>query len=165
METLLTILGSIASIGAAIWAWIQAGEASKSATKAENVKNEIIERRKIVEVSHVYAETSRILKIVSKVGPSSNSSTLRGVNCSHIASDVTEYSSFLNEHSSHFSDFFENKARDLCLSLKDDIEQLAEAKSFEDKKKSGKNIYYKIDEFMPVVKSLSDDKKENVAIN
>lgn len=164
METWISVIGSIASIGAAIWAWVQADQASSSASKAERVKNEIIERRKIIEVSQVYTETSRILKVISKVGPSSNASTLRGVNCSHIATDIADYSRFINEHSSHFTELFKNKAKDLCLSIKDDIEDLAEAKTFKDKKNAGKNIYYKIDNFMPIVKSLSDDKKENVAI-
>lgn len=163
MGTWISVIGSIASIGGAGWAWCQAVQASKSATKAEKVKGEIIERRKIVEVSQVHRETTRILQIVSKVGPSCNSSTLRGVNCSHIATEVAEYSRFLNEHSSHFTDFFENKARDLCASLKDDIEKLAEAKSFDEKKSAGKSIYYKIDEFVPTVKSLSDEKRESVS--
>jgi hypothetical protein len=165
MEIWISIIGSIASIGGAIWAWYQAVDAAKSATKAEKVKREIIERRKIVELSQVYKETTRILQIVSKVGPSCNSSTIRGVNCSHIATEVSEYSRFLNEHSSHFTDLFENKAKDLCVSIKDDIENLAEAKTFDDKKGAGKCIYYKIDDFAPIVKSLSDGKREAVSTN
>ena len=163
METWISIIGSIASIGGAIWAWYQAVEATKSASKAEKVKGEIIERRKIVEVSQVHKETTRILQIVSKVGPSCNASTIRGVNCSHITTEVSEYSRFLNEHSSYFTDFFENKAKDLCSSIKEDIEKLAEAKTFDDKKSVGKSIYYKIDEFVPIVKSLSDEKREAVS--
>ena len=165
IQTWISVIGSLASIAAAIWAFIEARKASKAATKAENVKDEIIERRKIVEVSQVHAETSRILKIVSKVGPSCNQSLLRGVNCGSIAKEVEEYSRFINEHSSHFTDFFENKAKELCEQLNPDIESLSEAKSFEDKKESGKSIYYKINSFMPFVKQLSDEKKENVATN
>lgn len=58
----------------------------------------------------------------------------------------------------------DNKAQQLCESLKIDIELLSEAKIFEDKKSAGKRIYYLINDFMPVVKGLSDDKKENVKI-
>lgn len=165
MEKWLSILGSIASIGGAVWAWYHAVQASKSASKAELVKSEIIERRKIVEVSQVYRETTRVLSILSKVGPSCNASTLRGVNCSHIATEVAEFSRFINEHSQYFSELFENKAKKLCKSIKDDIEKLAEAKDFDEKKNAGKTIYYKIDEFLPVVKSLSDERRENVATN
>jgi len=165
METWISIIGSVASIIGSLWAWYQAVEAKKSATKAEEVKEEIIERRKIVEVSQIHSETSRILKVVSKVGPSCNQALLRGVNCGSIAKEVEEYSRFINEHSSHFTNFFENKAKELCEQLHPDIESLSEAKSFEEKKESGKKIYYKINSFMPFVKQLSDQKKENVATN
>lgn len=160
MESLLTIIGSIASIGGAIWACYEAKNAANSATKAEKVRDEMIHRRKMVEVTQVHAETKRILKVVSKVGPSCNSTLIRGVNCADIAKDVEEYSRFINEQSSHFTMFFENKAKELCEDLRDDIESLAEAKSYEDKKSAGKSIYYKIYNFMPTVKQLSDEKKE-----
>lgn len=165
MEKWLSIIGSIASIASALWAWYEASKATKAASRAETVKNELIQRRKLVEVSHVHMETKRILKVVSKVGPSSNATQLRGVNCAAIASDVEEYSRFLNEQSTHFSKQFANSAKDLCTNLNGYIEALAEAKSPEEKKTAGKNIYYQINSFMPVVKELADDKKENVVID
>ena len=165
METMLSILGSIASIGAAIWAFYEARQAAKSATKAETVRNEMIHRRKMVEVNQVHSETKRILNVVSKVGPSCNSKLIKGVNCADIAKEVEEYSRFINEQSSHFTTFFENNAKELCEDLKDDIESLAEAKIFEDKKSAGKSIYYKIYNFMPTVKQLSDEKKERAIEN
>ena len=161
IEKWLSIIGAIASIGGALWAVSEAKQASKSATRAEKVRDEIIERRKLVEISQVHAETNRILKKVSKVGPSCNPSLLRGVNCASIASEVEEYSRFINEQSSHFTEFFENRALELCRDLKDDIESLSEAKTFEEKKASGKSIYYKINNFLPIVKDLTDAKKEN----
>jgi len=157
-------MGSFASIAGAIWAYTEANKARISASKAEKIKGEIVDRRKLVEVSQVHSETSRILKTVSAVGPACNASIIRGVNCANIAKEVEEYSRFLNEQSSHFTDLFDNKAQQLCESLKIDIELLSEAKIFEDKKSAGKRIYYLINDFMPVVKGLSDDKKENVKI-
>lgn len=160
MEKLLSIIGAIASIASAIWAFYKAKQASKSASKAEMVRDEIIQRRKMVEVTQVYAETKRILKVVSKVGPSCNLNLLRGVNCADIAKEVEEYSRSINEQISHFTSFFDNQAKKLCDNLKNDIEALAEAKSFEQKKSAGKSIYYKIYNFIPTVKQLSDEKKE-----
>ena len=164
-ESWLSAIGSIASIGGAIWAFTEAKSAAESATKAESVRDEIIDRRKLVEVSQVHAETSRILKVISAVGPACNQSLLRGVNCGTIAKEVEEYSRFLNEHRSYFTEFFENKAKELCEQLNPDIEALSEAKSFEEKKDAGKRIYYKINSFMPFVKELSDEKKEKVSTN
>lgn len=163
-EKWISVIGSFASMAGAIWAYTEAKKAKVSASKAERIKGEIVDRRKLVEVSQVHSETSRILKTVSAVGPACNASILRGVNCANIAKEVEEYCRFINEQGSHFTELFDNKAQQLCESLKADIELLSEAKAFEDKKKSGKRIYYQINDFMPVVKGLSDDKKENVKI-
>ncbi len=164
IENWISIIGSIASIGGAFWAFIEARKAKKSASKAERIKGEIIDRRKLVEVSQVHTETSRILKTVSKVGPSCNSSLVRGISCANIAQEVEEYCRFINEQSNHFTTLFDNQAKELCESLQKDIELLAEAKTFEEKKNAGKSIYYQINDFMPIVKSLADDNKENVSI-
>lgn len=163
IETWISIIGSIASIGGAVWAFVEAKKAALSANKAETVRDEIIARRKIVEISIVYAETTRILRSVSRVGPSCNESLLIGVNCDAIAKEVEEYSRFINEHSSYFTDLFVNMAKDLCKQLYPDIEALSEAQSFADKKSAGKSIYYKINTFMPFVKDIADEKKERVA--
>ena len=165
IDTWISVIGSIASIGGAIWAFVEARKSSRAAIKAEKVRDEIVSRRTLIEVSQVHAETTRVLKIVSKVGPACNPSLLRGVNCGSIAKDVEEYSRYINEHSSLFNDFFENKAKELCQGLHPDIEALSEAKSFEEKKVAGKSIYYKIDGFMPFVKELSDERRESVTID
>lgn len=160
MEKWLSIIGSIVSIGSAIWAFYEAKQASESASKAKVVRDEMIQRRKMMEASQVHFETNRILRVVSKVGPSCNETLLRGVNCSDIAKEVEEYSRFINEQSSHFTNFFENQANELCNALKDGIEALAEAKTYEEKKLAGKNIYHNIYNFMPTAKQLSDEKRE-----
>jgi hypothetical protein len=160
MESVISIVGSIASIGAAIWAFIEAKKSMSAADKAENLRDELINRRKMVEVSQVHSETNRVLSVVSRVGPSCNAKLLKGINCSDIAKEVEVYARFILEQSGHFSDLFENKAKELCDDLKDDIESLSEAINFEDKKSYGKSIYYKIQNFIPAVKQLSDEKKE-----
>jgi len=157
IEKWLSIIGAIASIVGAWWAFYEAKKATKAASEAEIVRNEIIERRKIIELSQVHNETNRILNIVSKVGPSCNEEVLREINCADIAKQVEEYSRLLNEQSSHFSSLFENEAKKLCTNLNEDIEALSEAKSFNEKKQAGKSIYYKINRFLPTVKTLTDN--------
>ena len=160
MDSLLSIGGSIASIGAAAWAYYQARLSSEHATKAEKFRDEIIKRREMVEVSQVHAETTRILKTVSQVGPSCTPSSARGVKPANIAKEVEEYARFLNEQSSHFTEFFDNKAKELCSDLNPLIEALSVAKEFDSIKEPGKSIYYKINAFMPEVKLLTDEKRE-----
>ena len=165
MDSLISIAGSVASVGGAIWAFFEARTAASSAMKAELVRDELIDRRKLVEVSRVFAQTERILGVVSKIGPSCNPRTLKGVDCESIAKEVEEYSRFLNSQSSHFSELIENKAITLCDGLKDDIEQLSEVSAPEEMKEVGKKIYDKINEFMPFVKEMADKKQENSVVN
>ena len=165
IETIISLIGAFASIGAAIWAYVEASNAKKSASKAENLRNEIIQKREVVEVSQVYTETQRILGIVSKIGPSANPKLLLGLDCNSIAANLEEYLRFINEHSSHFTELFENKAKNLCEALYPCIEALSEAASPDDKKNAGRDIYRSISAFMPEVKSLADFKKEKVTTN
>lgn len=163
MENLITVTGSLASIVGAVWALRAARTARSAAEAAKQMRDELVQRRRAVEVSQVHAETRRILSAVSVVGPSCNGKLLRGVDCAAIARAVEEYVRFLLERSEYFSNPFANDAKALCGDLREDIEALSEAVTFEDKKTSGKSIYYKIQAFMPAAKQLSDETRERVA--
>jgi hypothetical protein len=160
MDSTLSILGSIASIAGAVWALREARKSADAATKAESLRDEIVHRRKMLEVSQVYADTKRILTIVSDIGPSSNPKRLRGINSAKIAREIEEYARLLLEQSSHFSDNFGNKARALGEDLRPDIEALAEAVTPEDKKEHGKSAYRKIEGFILIAKQHADDRRE-----
>jgi hypothetical protein len=160
MDSPLSILGSLASIGAAVWAFIEARKAARAATDAAAMRDEIVQRRRVIEVSQVHADTKRILSVASEVGPSTNVKLLRGVDTAKIAKQIEEYTRSLSEQSAHFSDFFGNEARALCERLMPDIEKLAEAIAPEDKKSAGKSIYYNISAFVSITKDLADGKRE-----
>lgn len=160
MDSPLSIVGSVASIGAAIWSFIEARKAVRAASDAAAMRDEIIHRRRLVEVSQVHTDTKRILAIASEVGPSTNAKLLRGVDTAKIAKQIEEYARQLSEQTAHFSDVFGNEARTLCERLKPDIEALAEATTPEEKKTAGKSIYYSISAFMPIAKEVADGKRE-----
>ena len=164
LEPLLSIIASLLSIAGAAWAYIEADKASLSAKQATRVRDEILGRKELLEISHVYTETNRILSVSSKIGPSSNPELLVGINTVEIASQIQEYVQFINGHSSHFSDLFDNSAQELCTDLRDDIEKLAETRSPTKIKRIGKQIYYKILKFQPVAKSVSDAKFSAIKI-
>lgn len=163
-EVIVSVIGSLASIAGAIWAFMEAKKAASSVTKAESVRDEVIGRRELIEVSRVHSETVRILKVASRVGPSSDLNRLIGFNASEVAIEIEEYVRFLNEHSSHFNILFENTVKDLCDSLKGDISTLADARDPQGIKGIGKVIYNKIDGFLPTAKTISDFKRESITV-
>lgn len=161
IEATLSVLGSIASIGAAIWAFIEAKKARRAADKAETVRGELIDRRKLVEVSQLLTETRRVMQSVSRVGPACTEKKIKGVDCAEIAREVEEYCRSLGDMESHFVVDFRSHARKLRSDLIADISELADAVSFEQKKAAGMRIYEKIDNFSPSVKELLDEKREH----
>ncbi len=165
METFLSVVGSVASIFGAIWAWVEARKAARSADAAERVRQSLVDRRKLAEVAQIHSEIKRVLGVVAKVGPTSTPQLVRGLNCADIAREVETFAAMLLERGSHFSDLYSDRATEIRDNLRADIEGLAEAKSFEDKKRHGKNIYYKIESFIPLVKQLADAKKEQTQRN
>ena len=152
MEAFLSIVGSIASIFGAIWALKEAKDAARA-------RRDMVDRRHLAEVAQVHAEIKRILNLVARVGPTSTVQLMKGVNCADIAREVEAFVAMLLERRSHFSDLYGDRATELRNDLRTDIEGLAEAKTFDDKKRFGKSIYYKIENFTPVVKELSDAKQ------
>lgn len=161
MEQLLTLIGSLASIGAAIWSFIQAGRSKSFAEQVRDMRDELVNRRKIVEVSKVYSETNRILQLVSRIGPTCTPASIKTLRVDEIAKEVGEYARLLNEQSEHFSSFFGNQARKLCGELREDVEGLAMSDHFEDIKEYGKSIYYKLEDFFPLAKFQLDGKIES----
>lgn len=58
MEDFISWVGSLASIGGATWAWVQAKSARNSAATAQHARNELIGSRRLAEHSLVHAETT-----------------------------------------------------------------------------------------------------------
>lgn len=158
MDSILSIIASIASILAAGLAFRESGKAARSASAAERVRIELVTRRTLAEVAQIQSDIRRVLSAVSRVGPTSTRQLVRGLDCAAIAREVEEFLAKLLEHRGHFSDLYSDRATELRNELTADIEGLAEATTFEDKKRFGKSIYYKIENFVPVVKQLADFK-------
>lgn len=156
----LTIVGTVASIGGAIFACIQAHRSRTFADQAKQIQEGFVEKRKVVEVSEIYNATERILRVVSQVGATSTETSIKTICIRDIAKEVEEYTRLLNAQNAHFTEAIINHGKTLCEGLREDIEALVEAQDYESIKKSGKRIYFKIEDFLPKVKELLDNKKE-----
>lgn len=160
MDDFFSITASIISIIAAFISWARANNAKKYSEVAISVRDEMRERRGMIELSKIHSETNKILQIASEIGPTSTSKSLRGKNPTLIAKQVEEYSRFLNEHNRHFDEPFSNLARTLCDELGIDIENLANANNSDEIKTAGKSIYSKINDFLPHTKNYADGERE-----
>lgn len=119
----------------------------------------MVERKQLAEISHVYTETVRILKVVSRVGPSCIEDHIPGIDCGEIARDVADYAQLINEHQSHFQLANTNHARSLSNKLHPKIENFSSSINSDDILSTGREIYYLINKFLPRIKLIADEKE------
>jgi hypothetical protein len=132
MNDWIAITGSIFSIGGALYALYQAHQSKKYSIEAQNVRDELIDRRKLSEISRIHSETHNILKSVSRIGSTSTESSVKSVKCIDIAKDVEEYSKLINEQSlnSGNSKLFDKEVKKLCKLLDNKVKCLSEVNEF-----------------------------------
>lgn len=128
----LSVLGSIVSIGAAIWAFIEARKSMAAASKAETIKNEMIDRRQLVEASKIHSETERVILKVSQIGPASRIEVLSGININDILNEVQNFSTFIIAQSEQYDDKFKKTAKKLNKDLQTNIDELSQSNLKED---------------------------------
>lgn len=158
----LAVWSAIASItGAAIAIW-QAWRSRRSATEAKMVRDELVRRRDVGDVEAVAVETSRILKVVAKVGPSSTAESMRGVAAADIAAEVDAYRMTIGERSSAFGSGGENEIERLCSALEPEIVRLSEAENFDEMKDAGRSIHGKVMEFHTAIRRFAREKVAEV---
>lgn len=160
IETILTVIGTIASILGAIISIIEAIRSKKFANEAKKYRDSIIQKRETVELSNLHSETKRILDIISKIGPSSNTQSIRGIQLTEIRKQLEKYILLLTEQRSHFNGTTENIAMSSASKLKPLLESLSDTNDLSKIKQIGKEIFSIISAFLPVAKDLTDYKKE-----
>jgi hypothetical protein len=156
----IALLGSVASIGSAVWAYVEARKAKEAVRTVQRLHNEIVTRRRIIETSGIYGETKRFLTSISRVGPSSNATISKGISGWALAGELREYVLFLSEHIQDFPEPVKGRVQSFVEGSNDDIRCLAEAKTFHAKKSASADVYYKIQALMPEFKTLADETKE-----
>lgn len=160
-DSTLSIVGSITSLIGAAYAAYQAYTAKKSADLVEYTKNKLIGRRKLAELSHLHAETMRILRTLSEVGPTCVKD-VRGLDIKRIAQELVDYSSLVKQHTDDFEEGQRAFVVKFCSDVEPLISKLVNASTFNDRKKAGISAYYLVDGFLPSVKLLSDASRESI---
>lgn len=104
----LSIVGSIASIGGALWAWNEAKKSSRSASEAQQIKTQLINQRKTAELSEIKPLLSSALDAVKHyntksvttlagLGEQSTSKELEAEKIQSLLNKVVEFSYYFVE--------------------------------------------------------------------
>lgn len=155
----LSIVGSIASIGGAIWAWREAVKSSNFASKAEQIKTQMINQRKTSELSELKPLVSEALECVKRYSTTMTSSLI-GADTSNKENEAAKVQSLLNkivEFSDYFTDGF---ATDFFDASHASLQSFLNASTPNDSKKFGMELHRQIVDFSSILRKALTDKKE-----
>lgn len=87
---------------------------------------------------------------------------MRGLDTKGISRQLEIYCQNLNEHSYLFSGAMDNAALKLSDELLAEVAVIASAQSLDDVKSAGSRAFLSINQFMPLIKDLSDERREKI---
>lgn len=156
----LSIIGSVASIGGAIWAWKEAVKSSKSATKAEQIKAQMINQRKTSELSELKPLVLDATDSVKRYSTTMVSSLI-GADETTKETEAAKIQTLLNKIV-EFSDYFpENFANQFFETSHNSLQKFLEANSPGDSKKHGMDLHKQMVDFSSVLRKNLTEKKES----
>jgi len=159
----LSIVGSIASIGGALWAWKEAKNSSNSATKAEQIKSQIINQRKTSELSELKPLVTDAMESVKKYSTQMMSSFI-GMDKTTKEVEAQKVQTLLNkivEFGEYFPDGF---ADDFFNTAHSSLQSFLSATEPENEKKHGMDLHKQIVDFSSVLRKNLTDKKETTSV-
>jgi hypothetical protein len=163
MEKWLTIVGTLASLlGAGIAIW-QSVKAKASANEAERIKNQIFGYRATSELSQLQAGCKKAQNSMSKYGPGSPSSSLKGVEPENDARDVQEFLLLVKEYREYFKERRRNQADSLCDAINPLLKDFSDETNPQKQKDLGTQILFLVSDFTSVIKKLVDSKIQKIA--
>ncbi|MGH1460741.1 MAG: hypothetical protein ACRBB6_01775 [Neptuniibacter sp.] len=157
--SVLTVVGTVASIGGA---WVSIHQAGKSRTAAEEAKKvhaQLVDHRKTSDLAHVQSLCKKAQKSMEKYGPGSVPSSLVGIEPGNDARDVQEFIMTIREHRAYFGNKSPNEADEFCnivTPLLDDFSQ----KTDQGLREIGKQIVVHLANMAAIIKRHLDAKKE-----
>lgn len=157
----LSIAGSVASIGGAVWAWREAKRSSRSASKAEQIKTQLVNQRMTAELSEIKPLLSSALDAVKHYNTRSVS-TLAGLGDQSTSkeAEAEKVQSLLNKVV-EFSDYFpEGLGQQFYDDTDASLQEFLSSTQASDTKKFGCDLHRQLLNFSTVLRKNLTEKKE-----
>ena len=159
---LITIIGTLASIGGGIVAVWQAKRSKKSADYAERVEKQLTRYDKISELTQLNVACKRAQQSMEKYGPASKPSNLRGVSGENDAKNVQDFLLLLRENRLHFGSKKQNEADQFYETINPLLEKFTRSKTNEQLINSGKPVLLHLNSMLSIIKKKQSDSKKSV---
>lgn len=158
--SVLTVVGTMASIGGA---WVSINQAGKSRTAAEEAKKvraQLVDHRKTSDLAQVQSLCKKAQKSMEKYGPGSVPSSLVGIEPGNDAQDVQDFIMTTREHRAYFGNKSPNEADEFCNVITPLLDYFAQTKEPEGLREHGKQIVVHLANMAAIIKRHLDSKKE-----
>ena len=155
----LSIIGSLASILGAIWAWKEARSSEKSANKAKQIKEQLISHRKTSELVELQSLHNTALLAFKKYG-SSSSTSLTGINHNSDAQLSLDFIHKLKEFREYFNSMSGNAADNLFNEINDELATFKNVTNSQQISSHGTLILNHLASFAPLLKREATLQKE-----
>ena len=155
----LSAIGSIVSIGGAIWAWRESVKSAQSASQAEKIKDQMINQRKTSELSELKPLVTDALESVKRYS-TTMVSNLIGANVSSKEVEAAKIQSLVNKIV-EFNDYFpEGFAQDFFETSDGSLQSFLGSNTPKDSKKYGMELHKQMVDFSSILRKKLTDSKE-----
>jgi hypothetical protein len=160
--SVLTWVGTVASIGGAVISIWQASQSRTAADEAIRIREQLVGHREASELAQVQAICKKAQKSMEKYGPGSVPSSLIGISPKTDAADLQEFILYLKEQRAHFGAGRPNEADQFCEILTPLLDKFAQADSPDFLREYGKQIVIHLSTIAAAIKRQLDGKREMV---
>jgi hypothetical protein len=160
--TVITLVGTITSIGASLLSFWQASQSKDAANTAKQIRSQLVGHREASELAQLQAVCKKAQKSMEKYGPASQAANLAGISTKDDAANVQEFILLFKEQRAHFGESQSNEADQFCEVLTPLLDQFAEANSSELFRQHGKLIVIHLSTIAASIKAQLDGKRETV---
>jgi len=157
--SVLTVVGTVASIGGAWVSIQQAGKSRIAAEEAKKVHVQLVDHRKTSDLAHVQTLCKKAQKSMEKYGPGSVPSSLVGIEPGNDARDVQEFIMTIREHRAYFRNKSPNKADEFCDVITPLLDDFAQTTN-QELRETGMQIVVHLANMAAIIKRHLDAKKE-----
>lgn len=151
----LYVLGAIASIVGALFAWRHAWNAGQSATAAEEAKGALIERQRSGEAFRLLSEVSRAIDVSRPIAIGANPNALRGGALEEIKEALQKLVDVFAENKHYLPDSRQTEVSALMSEVQDRIPKL-QVDTSDSIKRHGSKIHEAIQSLSGIVKQACD---------
>lgn len=157
---IIAIIGAIASIIGAYFAFWQASKAKDSASEAKRARSQLIDNRKASELTIIQASCKTALNSTKKYALITP--YLDGASPVNDSKDVQDFIFLLKEHRAYFGNKNPNEADEFCNALTPLLENFSKSSSPDEYQIYGKQIVTHLSSITATIKKRLDSKRDKI---